>query len=133
MNETVTREQLKKAFSFIEKHPLLGDVTSLTPRFEDVVVHLHDQNGHHRVSLPLADYEAIIDGEGNPPQMSLNLVARELKAHIKQLMGQKVSGDKTNKIMMLQGALTLVCAVYDGMTNEDRVAKVKSALEKLNV
>jgi len=61
----------------------------------------------------------------NRPQWSLNLVCQELQAHIREMEERP---DTRGQITMMRGALTLIAAVYDGMTNTEREAKVAEAL-----
>jgi hypothetical protein len=62
----VTKEEdrFQKAFRILQDYPLLNDVTSMTVEVRDHVANFFDQNGRFRMSMPVADYEAILKEEG---------------------------------------------------------------------
>ena len=66
---------------------------------------------------------------GERPRMTLNLVVREIMAH---------ANDEHNKLFeeqhrqILRGAASLVAAVCDGMSNDQRVRRARRAVRIIN-
>lgn len=59
------------------------------------------------------------------PRMTLNLVVREILAHAESDDQTLTEGHRK----LLQAGATLVAAVHDGMSNPERVKRVREALE----